>query len=250
MKKFIFLSIILGILFVPHISQAQPYGNSEFKLVFARTGNYKIIFDRKIYDIRGNSITISGIVGGIHRLVVQQHIGGPYGQDRRLFDGEVDIPGSSLLKAKINRYNRFVIVNILTNNYVEDCYDENNYYNDDYYNQNNWDYYNNQSGNNYGNYHKPILDIARLERAMDDASFEKDKSLIAEQAISTHRVSARQIHRILQMFNFESTKLEMAKFAYKHCIDKHNYYEINKAFSFSSSIRELNEYIRSYKDNY
>jgi hypothetical protein len=85
---------------------------------------------------------------------------------------------------------------------------------------------------------------------MENAGFESDKKLIAEQAISSHRVKAIQVYRILTMFSFESTKLKIAKFAYGYCIDKNNYYLVNDAFSFSSSIRELNNYIGNYRSDY
>ena len=74
--------------------------------------------------------------------------------------------------------------------------------------------------------------------------------MIAEQAISSHRVKAEQVYRILLMFSFESTKLKVAKFAYNYCVDKRNYYRVNDAFTFSSSIRELNNYIGNSKSDY
>ena len=47
----------------------------------------------------------------------------------------------------------------------------------------------------------------------------------------------------MQSFDFESTKLEYAKFAYDFTYDKGNYFKVNDAFDFESSIEELDEYI-------
>ena len=42
----------------------------------------------------------------------------------------------------------------------------------------------------------------------------------------------------------ESTKLEFAKYAYKRTYDIENYYKVNDAFTFESSIEELDAYIQ------
>jgi len=46
----------------------------------------------------------------------------------------------------------------------------------------------------------------------------------------------------MNTFSFEDTKLEFAKYAYERTYDIGNYYKLNDAFSFESSIEELNEY--------
>ncbi len=172
-------------------------------------------------------------MGGSHRLVIKQRVGGRYGAFRTIYNGNIKIPARSIVRARINKYNRLVINNITPNN------------NGGYNNGNG--YYNN-NGNGY--YNKPVLDVARLQNSIRRASFESDKKIIAEQAISTHRVKANQVYRILTMFSFESTKLKVAKYAYRYCIDKRNYYLVNNAFSFSSSIRELNNFIGNSKSDY
>jgi hypothetical protein len=48
------------------------------------------------------------------------------------------------------------------------------------------------------------------------------------------------------MLSFESTRLDFAKFAYTYTLDKENYYMVNNAFSFSSSVAELNNFIGQY----
>ena len=46
------------------------------------------------------------------------------------------------------------------------------------------------------------------------------------------------------LFTFEDTRLDLAKYAYGHTFDIGNYYKLNDAFTFESSIDELNKYIR------
>jgi hypothetical protein len=48
---------------------------------------------------------------------------------------------------------------------------------------------------------------------------------------------------MMGQLDFEDTKLQYAKFAYNKTYDIGNYYKLNDAFDFSSSIDELNAYI-------
>ncbi len=41
------------------------------------------------------------------------------------------------------------------------------------------------------------------------------------------------------------TRLDFAKYAYAYTLDLRNYYKLNDAFTFESSIDELDKYIRS-----
>jgi len=233
MKQLIFTLAFLGVLLAPEYSEAQRYGSSELRLRLDNNAMFTVIFDRKIYDVPTSLFSLSGIMGGSHRLIVKQRVGGRYGAFRTIYNGNINIRAHSRVKAKINRYNRLVILNVTP---IHNSYNNGGYGNSGY--------------NNGGYYNKPLLDVARLQNSIRRASFESDKRIIAEQAISAHRVKANQVYRILTMFSFESTKLKVAKFAYRYCIDKRNYYLVNNAFSFSSSIRELNNFIGNYRSDY
>jgi hypothetical protein len=45
------------------------------------------------------------------------------------------------------------------------------------------------------------------------------------------------------LFTFENNRLDFAKFAYAYTFDTGNYYLVNDAFTFETSIDELNAYI-------
>jgi len=76
-----------------------------------------------------------------------------------------------------------------------------------------------------------------------DESFDSSRLKLAKQIVSTNPMSVDQIIGISKLFNFESNKLEFAKFAYRHCVDKNRYFMVNEVFSFESSKRELRDYI-------
>lgn len=95
----------------------------------------------------------------------------------------------------------------------------------------------------------PISD-ANFQTALTsikNKSFESDKLTLAKQIVLSNCLTSRQIKEIMKTFSMEGTKLEFAKYAYKRVYDPENYYLVNDAFSFSSSISELDNYIKSLK---
>ena len=85
--------------------------------------------------------------------------------------------------------------------------------------------------------------------------FEQYKQAIQAESFSTNQMevaqmgaqclSTAQIKAVMDLFGFESMKLDFAKWAYTRCSDKSSYFMVNSAFGFSSSKTELNNYIKS-----
>jgi hypothetical protein len=84
----------------------------------------------------------------------------------------------------------------------------------------------------------------QLKNTIDRLSFESSRMQVAKQALAANQVTSRQVADLMRMMTFESSKLELAKFAYHKTIDKQNYFILNDAFTFESSITDLNDYIR------
>ena len=70
--------------------------------------------------------------------------------------------------------------------------------------------------------------------------------MIAKQATKNKCLNVDQIKLVLDKFTYENNKLEFAKYAYKNCTDKDDYYRVNESFTYSSSKNELNEYISNH----
>jgi hypothetical protein len=79
--------------------------------------------------------------------------------------------------------------------------------------------------------------------AMHCAWFDSDRLRIAKQHIRHRHLASHQVRMMMEEFDFESSRLELAKFAYASVSDPHNYHLVNSAFCFNSSIRELEEFI-------
>lgn len=86
-------------------------------------------------------------------------------------------------------------------------------------------------------------DYRQLLNYIDDRSFDSDRLALAKQAC-LGGLQADQIAGIMDRFSFESSRLAFAKYAYDYCIDPQNYYRVNSAFAFSSSIQDLDRHLR------
>ena len=66
---------------------------------------------------------------------------------------------------------------------------------------------------------------------------------IAKQIVGANCITATQVRSVMKLFTFEASRLEFAKFAYAYTYDQKNYYKVNDAFEFESSIDDLNSAI-------
>ncbi|HNW70846.1 MAG TPA: DUF4476 domain-containing protein [Bacteroidales bacterium] len=112
---------------------------------------------------------------------------------------------------------------------------------------------NNQVSNHYimNGYNGPMgcpwpmsePDFQSAKSSIASKDFEDSKLTIAKQILSSNCMLCSQVRDFMNLFSFEATKLDFAKFAYSRVFDQGNYYKLNDAFTFESSIDELNEYI-------
>jgi|LakMenEpi03Aug12_release.lakeMendotaPanAssembly.Ray.scaffolds.fasta_scaffold04126_12 hypothetical protein len=80
---------------------------------------------------------------------------------------------------------------------------------------------------------------------IESKSFEDTKLTVAKQVTKANCMTTAQIRDVMQLFSFEETKLDYAKYAYDFCFNQGDYYEVNDAFTFESSIDELNTFLES-----
>ncbi|RAK64559.1 DUF4476 domain-containing protein [Hymenobacter edaphi] len=83
----------------------------------------------------------------------------------------------------------------------------------------------------------------QLVQAVRARSFEDQKVLLARQALAESDIRSEDLRRLLQGFDFDKGKLELAKFAYARVADRQNFYRIYEVFSFDASVREMQQFI-------
>lgn len=86
-------------------------------------------------------------------------------------------------------------------------------------------------------------DFSQLKQTIDNAGFESTRLTIFKQALCYNYFTTSQVRELMQLFWFESSKLEVAKLAYPKTLDQNNYYLVNNEFGFSSSVNTLGDYI-------
>lgn len=92
----------------------------------------------------------------------------------------------------------------------------------------------------------PTLTPHQFEEAMfalTSRSFESSRIALAKEIIGNHCVSSAQVRDIMLQFSFESSRLEIAKFAFAFTFDKTNYSIVNEALQYPESIAELQEFL-------
>lgn len=89
-------------------------------------------------------------------------------------------------------------------------------------------------------------DFEAAKGTISSKSFDDSKLTIAKQIIATNCLLSSQVRELMLLFSFEDTKLQLAKYAYGYTYDIGNYFKVNDAFTFESTIDELNTYITGF----
>lgn len=88
-------------------------------------------------------------------------------------------------------------------------------------------------------------EFADVKKSIEAKSFEDSKMTLAKQVGASRCFTVEQVKGLMSLFSFEDSKLDIAKYAYERSFDIDNYYKVNDAFTFESSIDDLNKYIQS-----
>jgi hypothetical protein len=188
---------------------------------------FTVTLDTRFFETPVNRLQLGNLEPGTHFLTVTRLNEGhsyPHEYGSMIFSGYIHIPAMSRVNAVIDRFGRFKIIRVVPLTYppVPDpvvC--------------------------------QPVpvcqgmsdFEFEQLVHTISRMSFESSRMQVTKQALSANMVSSRQVAELVRMMTFESSKLELAKFAYRNTLDKQNYFIINDAFTFESSILDLNNFI-------
>lgn len=86
-------------------------------------------------------------------------------------------------------------------------------------------------------------DFQSAKASIEKQSFSDTQLQIAKQIVNSNCLTSAQVKEIMMIFDFEDTRLDLAKYCYGYTFDLGNYYKVNDAFTFSTSVDELNSYI-------
>ena len=192
----------------------------------------KIIVDNRTYTLKDNNdgVIIEDLLPGNHRVRIYKikngYNGNKFGtgQMQLQYNENVFIKQGYHTDIVINRFGRVLL--------DEEKLRNGNYEEEDF------------PGYNWGNEENgrmviSVSDFQQLKTSVGSGNFESTKLTVAKQAISQHFFTALQIKEILELFSFEDSKLQLAKYAYEYCIDTQRYFVVADAFTFSSSKEDL-----------
>lgn len=224
--KNLFLIVSLSALMLVSVKNS---GASEFSLRLFDNSTFTLVFDEEIFNSITGSISFQNVSPGKHYLRVEKIRISPHGTiiglPRIIYEGMIHIRSGREIYAMIDNFGRYII--------EEEYSLHDNYppvappvYIPPYMNDN---------------------DFSMLKNTIDRLSFESSKSELARQAAASNILTSFQVYEIMELFTFESTKVDFAKFAFHKVYDKNNYYLVNNAFTFSSSISELDRYMNGMR---
>jgi len=90
----------------------------------------------------------------------------------------------------------------------------------------------------------PASNFASAKKAVESKGFDETRLQVAKQVISANCMSVSQVVEVMEIFGFEQTKLDFAKYAYDFTSDPQNYFMVNDVFGFSSSVDALDKYLQ------
>jgi hypothetical protein len=81
-----------------------------------------------------------------------------------------------------------------------------------------------------------------LEKIFAEA-YEEERLLQARTLATENCLTAIQIMEIVQQFEFENSRLDLAKFAFDYCFDPENYHFVEDAFEYELSKKKLSDFL-------
>jgi hypothetical protein len=87
--------------------------------------------------------------------------------------------------------------------------------------------------------------LDQLKQTIASKPEDNTKLAIAKQALRSNLFLAQDVKELMFLFNYETAKLDFAKAAYLYTCDVKNYYVVNEALQFDSSVTELDRHINA-----
>lgn len=200
--------------------------NVQLSISSATDISYVTLNGRK-YNVNGrnNELSLSNLTVGRYqvKIYVKERGGrnGRFQTDKLMYQGNIQLRNGYHTDVYVNRFGRVFTDNVrITRN----------------------------GGFNPGNGRwgfQPISSsgFLSLKNAIKNAGFDQTKLTIAKQASEENDFTTDQVKELMDLFSFESSKIDLAKTYYESVIDQDRYTDIYNTFAFSSSKEELAKFI-------
>jgi len=252
MKKF--LSIFVCLLFAA-AAFAQPSDRPLLRVQLSDHSPLTLAVDGRYYKKHGTALTVGDLPQGRHHVKVYAYYMSKHRSNAKaelLYEGNIRTKRGTFTNClvDVNTGNATISIRELTDNDFRQAptQPDNDYATDNIY-DNSGNNANAASGNDYkGAVPDNALsagDMDGLKAKVNAKVTDGDKLKLLENALQSRSYYTDQVGIIMSWMNFESTRLDFAKWAYNHVIDKKNYQNLDKQFTFKSSREEFESYINS-----
>ena len=231
MKKTITLLITLVIIFV---------GETKASKLFLRApvNQAKIFISGQTHFSQNGQFVITELREGRHHIELLERT---RNRNRRgnisTFRGKIYIPHRSHVYARITPRGTLVIdrIEMRPSNHIRNNRGRGiDYGRGTDYNTRQNSYHSNRQNNMFN----------RTLNTVHRADFENNKKNIARRYISNNRVTSREVLMLMRAMNFESSRIAIAKQAYRNTIDPENYHIVYNGFQYRSSENALDRFLR------
>jgi len=232
---------------------ATDFRSSQLTVTVQDRGNYKVIVDGKKFESFGSSVIINNVDPGYHTVTISKFKVNPlFGilgmRTEILYNSTIQVRPNTSISLTVDRFGKAFIDEQKIRGNGRDRDDD--YYDNDRGNgrDKNWkDKDDRNSGYGTYNAYVSVMSNVEFQRVLDCIQaewFESNKMKSASQIIATNYFTSSQVKQMVQLFSFESNKLELAKQAYSKTVDKQNYQCVAEVLMFRSSKEELARFIR------
>ncbi len=195
-------------LFLLPLSVFGHYGDASLQIDFNNRSQYLIQIGNEEFMTHGGSFTVDNLNSGFYPVHIYQINGR---QHRLLYTGGINLAAASIT------YSRFLRGNLMVTEVIP-------FYHDNYAVMND-------------------MEFSRFLHRVADENFDSSRLDLMKMQIQYQYFTSMQVAQIMEEFSFDSNKLEFAKLAFLKTIDPQNYYCVSEKLTFSSSRKELNQFI-------
>lgn len=234
-------------------ASAFAYNEGKISITVPSSNNLQLQIDGRNYSLSDNSFVLGNVSPGSHSIRIYRSgkRGGNRDRNRNadvLYAGNVYVKPSYHVDLVLNRFGKALVDERSLSDRNGVWFDDDDDYNHGNSNGNGGYQNGGYQNGGYGNgYTQAISDYEfnnTVKRVRDAWT---NRMNIAKDEINRSYFTSMQIRQLLQLFNLDSERLDLAKLAYSKSVDRQNYRQTFDVFSFDSSKNELEQWIRNYR---
>ena len=260
-------SLILSFLLpVTIITGAQ--GQSMLKVHLADNSQINVSVDGRYFNVKGTSVTVGDLPPGRHAFTiyaVQQDRRGR-GREESVYSGRVTTHAGYVTLFTYDPYSQQTDVQEQeANTYAQVPHQPDNGYGSGNNNNTQAPQVNNNN-NDYGNDNKyiqpsdaplasPVAPESmatltgdktdKLKKKAADKKTDTEKMNVLKEGLAGEKITTDQVGAMMDWFNFESSKVDFAKWAFQNTVDKENYTNLETKLTYKNYEDDLDTFIKN-----